>query len=268
MAPRRGDRPASGSLDSPVITLNEEDPVRRQLYAIAAVAVAATTLSACGAADMAFASTYEDDAAPKGKITAVRLDNGAGSVTLRGGAAKTSLHRELKYRGERPKGETHRVENGVLILDGCGSGCSASYTVDLPAGLPVSGGTSSGRVKLTRVGKVDVRTSSGSIHMDGVNGPINVRTSNGRIEGTGLRGDQIEARTSNGAIRLTPVTQQNIRARTSNGSITVTVPTGRYQVTTHTSNGDRKISVTNDPAAPHRLDLTTSNGDITAKPAG
>ena len=35
-----------------------------------------------------------------------------------------------------------------------------------------------------------------------------------------------------------------------------------------TSNGDRDISVPNAPSGQYHLDLTTSNGDITAKSAG
>ncbi|MEV5407106.1 hypothetical protein AB0L20_31815, partial [Streptomyces albidoflavus] len=30
------------------------------------------------------------------------------------------LHRELDYRGERPSGATHRIEDGVLVLGDCG----------------------------------------------------------------------------------------------------------------------------------------------------
>ncbi|GAA4293971.1 hypothetical protein GCM10023178_66660 [Actinomadura luteofluorescens] len=65
--------------------------MRGMLSALALAAVSVTALSAC---DVAFASTYEDDAALKGKITAVRLDHiGSGSVTLHGGSSKASLHR-------------------------------------------------------------------------------------------------------------------------------------------------------------------------------
>ncbi|WP_067450599.1 DUF4097 family beta strand repeat-containing protein [Actinomadura macra] len=243
--------------------------MRRQLStltgAVIVAAVAGTTLSACG---MAFASTYEDDPGLKGKITAVRLDIGSGSVRLRGGAGALALHRKIKYRDDRPDGPTHRIENGVLVLNGCGSHCSVSYTVDVPAGLPVSGTTSSGEIKLTRVGAVDVRTSSGSIRLDGVTGPIKASTSNGRIEGRGLRGGRIEAQTSNGNVKLTPDTPQDVRAKTSNGDVTIAVPAGRYQLTTHTNNGDRDIDLTNDPSGQHRIDVSTSNGDITVKPAG
>lgn len=241
--------------------------MRPQLFALALAAVGVTALSAC---DVAFASTtFEDGAALKGKITSVRLDDiGSGRVTLNGGSSKASLHRSVKYRGDRPEGSTHRIENGVLTLRGCGSRCSVRYTVDLPAGLPVTGKTSSGSIHLSRVGAVNVSTDSGSIHLDDVNGPVRARTDNGGIEGRGLKGGGIDVGTDNGDVSLTPTTAQNIRAKTDNGEIKVTVPAGRYRVTSRTGDGDRTISVPNDPSAPYLLDLRTSNGDITAKPAG
>jgi DUF4097 and DUF4098 domain-containing protein YvlB len=140
--------------------------------------------------------------------------------------------------------------------------------VDLPAGLPVTGKTSSGSIHLSRVGAVNVSTDSGSIHLDDVNGPVKARTDNGEIEGRGLKGGGIDVGTDNGDVSLTPTTAQNIRAKTDNGEIKVTVPAGRYRVTSRTGDGDRTISVPNDPSAPYLLDLHTSNGDITAKPAG
>lgn len=238
----------------------------RQLSFVVMAAVGVTALSACG---MAFASTFEDDTALKGGITAVELDDiGSGQVTVRGGASKASLHREIRYRGDKPDGQTHRIDNGMLKLRSCGSRCSVHYTVDVPAGLPVSGGTSSGAIELSRVGEVDVSTESGSIRLDDVSGPVKAKTSNGEIEGRGLKGDRTDVETSNGKVTLTPAEPQDIRAKTSNGAIRITVPAGPYRVSTRTGNGDREISIPNDPSARYHLDLATSNGDITVKPAG
>ncbi|SFQ07221.1 DUF4097 domain-containing protein [Actinomadura madurae] len=239
--------------------------MRRRLSALALAGASVTALSAC---DLAFASTtFEDGATLQGKITSVELDIGSGRVNLNGGSSKASLRRSVKYRGDRPEGVTYRIENGVLKLRGCGSRCSVRYTVDLPAGLPVSGKTSSGSIHLSRVGAVNVSTDSGSIHLHEVAGPIKARTDNGEIEGRGLRGAGTDVKTDNGDVSLTPAKAQNIRAETDNGEIKVTVPAGRYRVTSHVGNGDRTIDVPNDASAPYLLDLRTDNGDITAKPA-
>ncbi|MFI6519802.1 DUF4097 family beta strand repeat-containing protein [Spirillospora sp. NPDC050679] len=238
--------------------------MHRQLCALAAAAVGVAMLSAC---EVTPKSTFEDGADLRQKITAVRLDGiGSGRVTVRGGAAEASLRRTLRYRDDRPDGPTHRVRDGVLTLSGCGSGCSVDYTVQLPAGVPVSGGTSSGSISLTRVGPVEVTTNSGSIRLDGVAGTVKARTSNGRIEAAGLKGTGIDVQTSNGEIKLAPATAQSVRAKTSNGDITVTSPAGRYKISTRTGSGDKDITVPNDPSAAHLLDLTTGNGDITVTP--
>ncbi|MFK4111750.1 hypothetical protein [Streptomyces sp. NPDC002176] len=60
------------------------------------------------------------------------------------------MRREVDYRGDKPQGTTHRIENGVLILGGCGNRCSVNYTVDVPAGVPVSGEVSTGSVRLSK----------------------------------------------------------------------------------------------------------------------
>ncbi|WP_461020552.1 DUF4097 family beta strand repeat-containing protein [Streptomyces daliensis] len=234
----------------------------RILTAFAAVGIGAGALSACA---LGPASTAEDDASVTEKITSVRLDNSSGGVELRGerGRDDASVHRRIEYQGDRPEGASHRVEDGVLVLGGCGDDCSVTYTVELPAGLPVSGKASSGEVTLSRVGAVDVATDSGGIELDGVAGAVEARTSNGRIEGRGLRGGHVRAETSNGGIDLAPAKAQDVTAKTSNGAIELTVPAGAYEVSSRTSNGEKDIGIRDERGAPHRLDLVTSNGDIT-----
>jgi len=218
--------------------------MRRLTTAAAAVALGGA-LAGCG---LLPTSEFEDSATVSETVRSVRLDLGDGSVTLRGrdGGTDVALLRTVEYRGARP-GATHRVEDGVLVLAGCGRNCAVTYEVDLPAGLPVTGGTSNGAVTLSRVGAVDVHTS------------------NGRIEGTDLGGGGVTVETSNGAVELATSVAQDIRVRTSNGDVTVTVPAGAYRVATYTNNGDRDVAVTDDPSAAHSLDLRTSNGDITVR---
>ncbi|WP_344265101.1 DUF4097 family beta strand repeat-containing protein [Streptomyces sodiiphilus] len=237
--------------------------MRKQLRKLGAIAVAGTVggLSACGIVP---SETVEDSAVLTEEITSVRVDNGAGAVTVRGseGATDVSVHRKVEYRGDEP-GSTFEVQEGVLVLGGCPRNCWVNYTVDLPAGIPVSGQVSSGTVTLSLVGDVDVSTRSGRIELDSVAGTVKVKTSSGRIEGRGLSGTSVEAESSNGDIELVAAAPQDVLAKTSNGSITLSVPEGSYRVEAGTRNGSEDIAVTDDPAGEHRLDLSTSNGDIT-----
>ncbi|URN17273.1 MULTISPECIES: DUF4097 family beta strand repeat-containing protein [Streptomyces] len=235
----------------------------RGLGVFAASGIAVGALASCGIVQ---GTTHEDDAVLSGEITSVRIDNGSGGVTVNGVTdGSHRLHRTIEFRGERPTGATHRIENGVLILGGCGHRCSVGYTVAVPAGIPVGGEVSSGAVRLARVGSVEVTTSSGRVEMNGVTGTVRVRTSNGRIDGTGIKADRIQAQTSNGRINLAPDTPADVRARTTNGDVTLTVPEAAYRVTVASNNGDRTVDVPSDPAGKHKLDVRTSNGDITVR---
>ncbi|MFI2260047.1 DUF4097 family beta strand repeat-containing protein [Streptomyces tubercidicus] len=233
---------------------------------VALTGIGACALSSCG---LLPGKTFQDDATVSKKITSVRLDSGSGGLTVHGGkdGGAVSVHRAVSYHGARPQGATHRVKDGALVLSGCGSDCTVDYTIELPAGIPVSGETSSGAVELAKVGPVKMTTSSGDIQLDGVTGAVDARTTNGRITGRGLSGAKIAAETSNGAIDLTPATAQNVRAKTSNGAITLKLPKGPYRVDADTSNGEEHIGIAQDPAARFRLELSTSNGDITANAA-
>lgn len=219
----------------------------RKLTGIAAAGGVALALTGCGLLPR---SEFEDSATITDTVRSVRLDVNEGRVTLRGrdGRPEVSLLRTVEYRGDRP-GVTYRVEDGVLVLEGCGRNCAVHYEVDLPAGLPVTGGTSNGALTLSRLGAVDVHTS------------------NGRIEGTDLGPGGVAVETSNGAVDIRTTVAQDLRVRTSNGEVTVTVPPGPYRVSADTSNGDRDVAVVDDPSAAHTLDISTSNGDITVRTA-
>ncbi|MEU1820177.1 DUF4097 family beta strand repeat-containing protein [Streptomyces roseifaciens] len=235
----------------------------RLLTAVATAGIAISGISACGLAR----KNFEDDTTLSQKITSVRLESGPGGVTLRGkeGAAEVRLHRYVEYGGDRPDGATHRVENGVLVLGGCSDDCSVAYTVDLPAGIPVTGQTSSGAIDLSRTGAVKVKTGSGAIDLKDVEGAVDVQASSGAITGQGLKNGRIAAMTGSGAIDLAVSSPQDVRAEAGSGAVTLTVPDGRYRVTAKSDSGGKDIAVTDDPSGTHRIDLTTGSGAITVK---
>lgn len=218
---------------------------KRVLGTVALVAATAGMLSGCG---LVFSESFEDDSTISEEIVAVRIDGSNDEVTLRGSSTATevSMHRKVEYRGVRPEDPTHRIEDGVLVLGGCGSRCSVEYELDLPAGLPVSGETDNGAIRLSGVGDVDVRTDNGPITVDGAAGPVSVQTSNGDVD-------------------LTLDTPQDVRAETDNGEITATVAEGTYQVSAETDNGDLDIGIPDDPGGEHRIELSTDNGSVTVR---
>lgn len=244
--------------------------MRRHIRLLGAVAAAGAGVSTLGACGLIPGETSEDSATLSQKVDAVRLDTGSGTIRLRSKqtVTKVTVKRALEFDGDKPKKRTYRVENGVLVLRGCGDDCRVSYTVDLPPRVGVSGSTSSGGISLTGVGAVDVTTHSGAVDLDDVDGRVAVSTTNGRISGRGLKGDGVRAGTSNGAIDLLLSTPQDVRAKTSNGAISVTVPDNRYKVSAKSANGSKHLGVRNDPSGRKTLDLTTTNGSIRVKKAG
>ncbi|MGW2377456.1 DUF4097 family beta strand repeat-containing protein [Kitasatospora sp. NPDC001683] len=233
---------------------------QRRAGALVVAGLAIAVLTACDPVG----TEFSDDATVPDGITAVKIDDSTGDVTVRGkaGAGSASVHRKITYHDGRP-GTTTRVDGGILVLGGCGHDCSVSYTVELPAGLPVSGGTSAGGIHLSQVGEVSVHTDAGDISVDQASGSVDLRTDDGEISGTSLKGDRIQAKTDNGGIKLDPGKAQDIKASTDNGEIHLTVPNGSYRVSAGTDVGEKHIGVHNDPNGKYKLDLGTDVGDIT-----
>ncbi|WP_225900158.1 DUF4097 family beta strand repeat-containing protein [Streptomyces sp. RLB3-17] len=147
-------------------------------------------------------------------------------------ASTISVHRKVNYRGDKPSGTSFRARDGVLVLSGCGKNCGVDYIVKVPAGLPVTGGTSNG--------DVDVKD---------------------------VKGGGIDTQTSNGEVTIQTATPQDVTARTTSGNLTVTTPPAKYQIAANDSHGDKNVAFKNDPSGTYRLDLSTTSGDLTVKSA-
>lgn len=240
----------------------------RQLHAWGLATVLGLGVLAASGCYSATNST-SDSATLTDHVSSIRLDSNSGRVTITGkqGVSQVSLQRTVSYSGSAPAGTTYHVQNGQLVLSGCGQYCTVDYTLTVPANLPVSGSTTTGRTTLSGLGSVGVSTHSGEVDMDTIAGPVTVRTTNGRIQGRAIKGDHLDAAASNGESNLTLATAQDVHAQTSNGAITLFTPPGSYQVTAETTNGHKDIEVPNTGSGQHRLDLHTDNGHITVKPA-
>ncbi|MDI2125644.1 DUF4097 family beta strand repeat-containing protein [Yinghuangia seranimata] len=238
----------------------------RLLTAGALAALTVGGLAACTHDD----KTFEDDSQLPQQITGIRLDNKNGNVEVdaSAGTSVVSVHRKVSYHGDKPSGASFTVDNGVLTLSACGKNCGIDYVVKVPAGLPVSGSEANGNLKLTNVGPVDVHTGNGQTSVYTAKGPVKLRTSNGDVHVLDANGGAVDTESSNGGVTIQTATPQNVKARTTNGSLTVTAPPADYQVAANVSHGEQKVAFQNDPAAKYRLELSTTNGDLTVKSAG
>ncbi|WP_190016275.1 DUF4097 family beta strand repeat-containing protein [Streptomyces lucensis] len=234
-----------------------------------AAALAACTIGGLSACSAVGRKTFEDDAEVPRRIASIRLDNRDGNVKVDSSAdvSTISVHRRVHYRGDKPSGTSFHITDGVLTLSGCGEDCGVDYVVKVPAGLPVTGGTSNGDLRLIGTGAVDVRTKNGGIVVADATGPVRLRTSNGDVDVRKATGGGIDTQTSNGEVTIRTATPQNVRARTTSGNLTLTAPPARYRVSADDSNGDKNVAFSDEPSGEYRLELATTNGDLTVRRA-
>src|SRR5690606_32934258 len=129
------------------------------------VAASPATLSASGRLPQ---KTFAGTIAIDGQLTAVEHDGDSGTVSVPAGddLDAVTVYRELRYRFDLADEDSHRVREGVLVLEDCGPQCSVSYTVEVPSRIPVSGATSNGAIDVSNLGDIDVKTSNGRITLD------------------------------------------------------------------------------------------------------
>ncbi|MEC3975615.1 hypothetical protein [Amycolatopsis sp. H20-H5] len=216
---------------------------KRLLGALALGAVAAFTVAGCTGLGVQ-TSTVHDGQPITQPVTAIRLDMAVGEVHVRvEPGAPTSFRRDLTYHVKNP-GPTHRVENGTLVLAGCGGDCGVNYDVVVGADLPILGHLGTGKVTVEGAAKVELNHEVGDTTVLRVDGPVQVTTATGNVE-IGL------------------AKPDNVRADLQVGELTVTVPKASYQVNPKAGTGQANVDFASDPAAPHHLDLTTGTGKIT-----
>lgn len=218
--------------------------------------------------------------APVGEVHIVHP--GSGDVTVKVDAThqRTDVKRTVHYGGSAPA-QTATVDGSTLVLDmHCGSNCSASYDVTLPAPAKVSGDNSSGDINVSGVSAVEVTTSSGNVTVNRVNGPVtatassgdidvtsvtgpvNLRTTSGNITARDLSAPTTTAQATSGDVTIQLATVADVTAGTTSGNIEIRVPDGAFQVSTSVTSGDVHVGIPTDPAAAHKLDAHATSGDI------
>ncbi len=151
-------------------------------------------------------------------------------------------------RGSGVAGDVElRSSNGEVEASGIG-GRLVVYTsngdvVVREAGDDVDAGSSNGSIEVADVrGALDARTSNGDVEVDGVAGSASAVSSNGTVDVVGVGGD--------------------VRAESSNGEVTVTGDGEPVNLTIDTSTGSQTIEGPTDPEASRRVEIRSSNGDV------
>jgi hypothetical protein len=262
-------------------------PIRRPLIVTALAVCVLVAAAACNPIDY---NTLTDGATKDQPLTEVHISGGSGDVkvvtdsTVKG----VNLIRTVRYHGN-PPGDTYHFNGTVLSVDtACGDFCSASYEVRVPPrgtgpGVTVTGNNSSGNITLHGAGRIDVSTSSGDLDIADTDGPVTAGTKSGNVtlsdiggnlvvnvtsgdvDGRDLRGATSQIKVTSGNVTLNLPGTGDVTAHATSGDINVTVPNGTCQVHAKSTSGDTTVNVSTGTA--HLLDVTTTSGNITVKPA-
>lgn len=191
-----------------------------------------------------------------GTVTALDVRAGAGDVTVEVGPAggPTTVTAASTWAFDPPV-ETRTLDAGTLRLSAtCPASatfaqrCSVDWTVSVPADAAVT-----------------VATSSGDIRVEDVAGRVALRTGAGDVRLSAVRSTDVRVETGTGDARLVFATApDSVVTTTGAGDVTVEVPADgtTYRVVGSSGVGERRVSVAQDPASRHLLDLTSGVGDV------
>lgn len=232
-----------------------------------AVALAAGLLLTGCSFSLATQKKANSDTTVSEAVTAVEVpDARSGDIEVTVGSGPgVVVHRTVRYRGGTKPEPAHRVSGGVLTLTNgaCSKGCSVDYRLEVPASAKVELHSDSGNIAVTGVAAADLVTSSGEAEADGITGPLKIRTSSGNISAQNLAGQAVEARSESGAVELAfAKAPASVAVDSTSGDAKLKVPSAPYRVEVSSDSGDRKVTVPTDPAAPARLSVKTTSGDI------
>lgn len=191
------------------------------------------------------------------EVTGGDVDEIAVSAEISHGLRRTSHRAEVEGDRLVVRGDCHMAMSYW---------CRTTYRVTVPADLPVVAEANNGRITLRDLrGDVDADSHNGRIELIRMAGDVTAESRNGRVEATGLRSGRVDARTSNGSVTLTfAAAPTTVEAHSRNGSVEVVVPDGpiAYRVVTDTSFGSVDAAVRTDPQGERSITATTRNGSV------
>ncbi|WP_424183500.1 DUF4097 family beta strand repeat-containing protein [Actinokineospora sp. G85] len=233
--------------------------MKNLLVAILLGASGAALVSGCGMLEKH--GSYSDDARLDQPLRGVRLAADSGSVRIVAGET-SSVHRTVRYRGDRPDVSTFRVEGDTLVLDACeAAGCSVDYDVVVPRGTAVEGGVDSGRVEVQDASTVSLSVSSGDLTVTRPSGAVSVEADSGRVTLAETQ-DAVTVRADSSDVEVRAAKAAPLVANVDSGSIDVRVPRGDYNTILSVDSGHINNRIGHEPTGTP-LEARVSSGTIT-----
>lgn len=202
------------------------------------------------------------------------LDTGSGDVGVEGtGGAPRLVVRAVQ--GLFGDGEARAVRGGdgrLAVRAECGFlsfDCRASLQVLVPARTALDLRTGSGKIDVEGVqGGLVADTGSGDVSLQDVGGPaVTVDTGSGAITGGGVSAGRLRAQTGSGNVSLVVVrAPDDVDIDTGSGEVALLVPDVVYDVGSETGSGESRVTVRSDSGSPRRLRVKTGSGDVMVRP--
>jgi Putative adhesin len=166
-----------------------------------------------------------------GTLSAIELDLDAASLEVVGGeAGPIRVVRTEEFAFDRPPGDSHEVRDGVLHIS---SRCPETVIGTCRAAY---------RILVRDNVALNVRTSSGSVRVSGLNGSARIETGSGPITVDGFCGFQLTATSGSGAVRgIADCSPDRMELRSASGDVHATVPAGRYRVDASSDRGSARV---------------------------
>ena len=187
-----------------------------------------------------------------GSITRVSVTASSGPVVIvSSSSGGVEVRRTDRYAfGHRARERRSFTDGIVSVSSRCPrivvGNCSASYEVAVP-----------------ETATVEVRTTDGSVRLEGFRGRAEVSTDSGDVEASAYCGFGLTASSRSGNLRVAAAcAPQDLQLTTGTGNAVALVPPGRYRVNARGAR-TRVSGVTQDAGAPFSLDLSSGSGAVT-----
>ncbi|RFU39895.1 hypothetical protein DZF91_20035 [Actinomadura logoneensis] len=232
----------------------------KSLTATAAL-LAVLPLSACGmSVGMAEPETEQRSYTLTEKVGSLQVTGHTGDIEVVGAdVSAVKVTERLRFTKNGRPTTRHEVAGGTF---------QASYNCPNNISFRVHTCEVKYRITAPRAVAATLRTDTGNITLDGLNGAVTARTNTGDIRGTALRpgaSARISTRTDTGDVRLTlAAAPAAVSADVNTGQVRITVPASqKYDVTADTNTGRKRISVPTTAGAPHTIQAKSDTGDLT-----
>jgi hypothetical protein len=225
--------------------------VSRKAWRIAGSGVAVLMLlffTMQAAVGLAHKERTETAEVPVAGIASVEIHNPAGQVRVIGDPDATSIGIRARIDdGLRRTGHSVTTDGDKLVVratcPAIGSAwCEVRYTIQVPAGLPVSVWAERSIEVSDVTGGLEASSDGSSITLQRVDGDLTLNSDQGRITADGIDSDHVSAESDQGRISLVfDESPQTLVAEADQGSIEIVLP---------------------DPDVAYATDLSADQGDV------